>query len=119
MEFLKKSDDEIFKIADPLWIDLVKASNQQDYGSFTKNFSETMLIGAHEVEIGKQWANNKFLSALTEAADPIGCLRRKEHVTIIYKQTSNDGEQFPGDYLGRLVIGLEDEEVKVFGATIF
>ena len=119
MEFLKKSDDEIFKIADPLWIDLVKASNQQDYGSFTKNFSETMLIGAHEVEIGKQWANNKFLSALTEDADPIGCLRRKEHVTIIYKQTSNDGEQFPGDYLGRLVLGLEDEEVKVFGATIF
>ena len=47
------------------------------------------------------------------------CLRRKEHVTIIYKQTSNDGEQFPGDYLGRLVLGLEDEEVKVFGATIF
>jgi|TARA_B100000768_G_scaffold53086_1_gene51565 hypothetical protein len=119
MEFLKKTDDEIFKIADPLWIDLVKASNQQDYGSFTKNFSETMLIGAHEVEIGKQWVNNKFLSALTEAADPIGCLRRNEHITIIYKQTSNDADQFPGDYLGRLVLGLEDEEVKVFGATIF
>ena len=42
MDLLKKKDDEIFKIADPFWVDLVKASNQQDYGSFTKNFSETM-----------------------------------------------------------------------------
>ena len=41
MDLLKKKDDEIFKIADPFWVDLVKASNQQDYGSFTKNFSET------------------------------------------------------------------------------
>ena len=119
MEFLKKTDDAIFKIADPLWVDLVKASNQQDYGSFTKNFSETMLLGAHEVEIGKQWVNNKLLSSLTEAADPIGCLRRKDYITVIYKQTSNDSGEFPGDYLGRLVLGLEDEEVKVFGATIF
>ena len=82
MEFLKKTDDEIFKIADPLWVDLVKASNQQDYGSFTKNFSETMLIGAHEVEIGKQWVNNKFLSALTatfstDAESPTGSINIK------------------------------------------
>ena len=54
MDLLKKTDDEIFQIADPFWVDLVKASNKQDYGGFTKNFSETMLMGAHEVEIGKQ-----------------------------------------------------------------
>jgi hypothetical protein len=78
-----------------------------------------MLLGAHEVEIGKQWVNNKLLSSLTEAADPIGCLRRKDYITVIYKQTSNDSGEFPGDYLGRLVLGLEDEEVKFFGATIF
>ncbi len=116
MEFLKKSDEEIFEIANPFWIDLVKASNKQDYGSFTKNFSETMLMGAHEVEIGKQWANNKLLSTLTEEANPLGCLRRNELITVLYKQTSTE---FSGDYLGRLVVGLEDGEVKVFGATIF
>ena len=116
MEFLKKSDEEIFEIANPFWLDLVKASNQNDYGSFTKNFSETMLIGANEVEIGKQWANNKLLSALTEEANPIGCLRRDQHITVIYKQTSTE---YSGDYLGRLVLGTEHDSVKVFGATIF
>ena len=75
-----------------------------------------MLMGAHEVEIGKQWANNKLLSTLTEEANPLGCLRRNEHITVLYKQTSTE---FPGDYLGRLVLGLEDGKVKVFGATIF
>ena len=116
MEFLEKSDTDIFEIANPLWLDLVKASNKNDYGGFTKNFSETMLMGAHEVEIGKQWANNKLLSTLTEEANPLGCLRRNDHITVLYKQTSTE---FPGDYLGRLVLGLENEEVKVFGATIF
>ena len=116
MNFIEKTDDEIIKIANPIWDDLIKASNNKDYGSFTKDFSETMLIGAHEVEIGKQWANNKLLTSLSERGDCLGCLRRKEFVTVIYKQNSVEVQ---GDYLGRLVLGMEDDQVKVFGATIF
>ena len=116
MDFLKKTDEEIFKIADPFWVDLVKASNQQDYGSFTKNFSETMLMGAHEVEIGKQWASNKLLTNLSDDREALGCLRRDLYVTVLFKQKSNT---MKGDYLGRLVLGEEDGEVKIFGATIF
>ena len=88
MEFLEKSDTDIFEIANPLWLDLVKASNKNDYGGFTKNFSETFLMGANEVEIGKQWANNKLLSTLKEEANPMGCLRRDDHITVIYKLKS-------------------------------
>ena len=29
------------------------------------------------------------------------------------------GDKISGDFLGRLVLGVEDEEIKVFGATIF
>ena len=46
----------------------------------------------------------------------IGCLRRGKYVTIVYKQTSTE---VSGDFLGRLVLGDEGDEVKVFGATIF
>ena len=116
MDLLAKSDEEIFAIAKPFWENLVKASNMKDYGAFTRDFSTQMLFGANEVELGKQWANNKLLSTLTEEANPLGCLRRNDHITVLYKQTSTE---FPGDYLGRLVLGLENEEVKVFGATIF
>lgn len=116
MDLLKKTDEEIIEIANPIWENLVKTSNQKDYGGFTKDFSSQMLYGASEVELGKQWSNNKLLTSLSDKKKVLGCLRRNQHVTVIYKQTSNS---VPGDFLGRLVLGIEDGEVKVFGATIY
>ena len=116
MSLLDKSDEEIIKIADPIWINLVKSSNIKDYGAFTKDFSSQMLYGANEVELGKQWANNELISSLSEDCKALGCLRRGQHVTILYKQTST---KIPGEFLGRLVLGDEGGLVKVFGATIF
>ena len=116
MDFLKKTDDEIIEIANPIWDNLLRTSNQKNYGGFTRDFSSQMLFGANEVELGKQWANNKLLSSLSEKKEVLGCLRRNLHVTVLYKQTS---DAISGEYLGRLVLGVEDEEVKVFGATIY
>ena len=116
MNLLEKSDDEIIKIANPIWLNLVKSSNIKDYGGFTKDFSSQMLYGANEVELGKQWASNKLISSLAEGCKAIGCLRRGLYITILYKQTSTE---IPGDFLGRLVLGDEGDEIKVFGATIF
>ena len=116
MNLLEKSDQEIIDIANPIWDNLVRSSNIKDYGGFTKNFSSQMLFGANEVELGKQWANNKLLTDLSEKKEVFGCLRRDLYVTVLFKQTSNT---VPGEFLGRLVLGVEDDEVKVFGATIF
>ena len=116
MNLLEKSDEEIIEIANPIWDNLVKASNIKDYGGFTKDFSSQMLFGANEVELGKQWANNKLLVSLSDKKEVFGCLRRNLHVTVLYKQISNT---VPGEFLGRLVLGVEDDEVKVFGATIY
>jgi hypothetical protein len=116
MSLLKKSDEEIIKIADPIWANLVKSSNIKDYGGFTKDLSSQMMYGANEVELGKQWASNKLISSLAEGCKAIGCLRRGLYITVLYRQTSTE---IPGDFLGRLVLGEEGDEVKVFGATIF
>ena len=116
MDLLNKTDEEIIQIANPSWNNLIKASNQKDYGGFTRDFSSQMLFGANEVELGKQWANNKILTSLSDKKEVLGCLRRNLHVTVLYKQTSNT---VAGDFLGRLVLGVEDDQVKVFGATIY
>jgi len=116
MKLLEKTDEEILEIANPIWDDLVKYSNNKDYSGFTKHFSEQMLYGANEIEIGKQWANNKLLTSLSTQREFLGCLRRNNFVTVLFKQTS---DTVPGDFLGRLVLGIEDDKVKVFGATIF
>ncbi len=116
MNLIDKSDDEIIEIANPIWENLVRSSNNKDYGSFTKDFSSQMLYGANEVELGKQWANNKLLTSLSEKQEFLGCIRRDKFITVLYKQKSNT---VSGEFLGRLVLGLEGDMVKVFGATIY
>ena len=116
MKLFDKSDKEILEIAQPIWDNLVKSSNIKDYGTFTKDFSSQMLFGANEVELGKQWANNKLLTSLSEKQEFLGTIRRAQYITVLYKQTSNTQ---PGEFLGRLVLGIEDDLVKIFGATIY
>ena len=116
MDLLAKSDEEIYVIAKPFWENLVKASSMKDYGGFTRDFSTQMLFGANEVELGKQWANNKLLTSLSEKQEVLGCIRRDKFITVLYKQKSN---VLPGEFLGRLVLGMEGDMVKVFGATIY
>ena len=116
MNLLSKSDEEIFEIAKPFWENLIRSSNLKDYGGFTRDFSTQMLFGANEVELGKQWANNKLIINLTETYEPFGTLKRGDHVTILIKQRNTE---IQGEFLGRLVLGLENDEVKIFGATIY
>ena len=116
MKLLDKNDKDIIEIAKPIWNNLVKCSNIKDYGGFTKDFSSQMLYGANEVELGKQWANNKLLTSLSETQEFLGTIRRNQFITVIYKQTS---QTMPGEFLGRLVLGVEDNLIKVFGATIY
>ena len=115
MDLLSKSDEEIFKIGKPFWENLVRASNMKDYGGFTKDFSTQMLFGANEGELGKQWANNKIITNLEETYKPFGTLRRGDHITVLIKQTN---KEIPGEFLGRLVLGVEDDEIKIFGASM-
>ena len=116
MNLLEKTNEEILEIADPLMDELVISSNKRDYLGFIKHFSKEMLMGANEIEIGKQWSKNKLLSSLSVEREFLGCLRRNEYISVLYKQTS---DEVPGEFLGRLVLGIEDGEVKIFGATIF
>ena len=116
MKHLEKTDEEILKIANPIWDNLIKCSNNKDYSGFTRDFSAQMLYGANEVELGKQWSNNKLLTSLSNQKDFLGCLRRNNFVSVIFKQKS---DTVSGDFLGRLVLGVEDDKIKVFGATIF
>ena len=116
MNLVNKTDNEILEIANPLWDDLVKHSNNKNYQGFTKDFSARMLMGANEIEIGKQWANNEVITNLSNERQFLGCIRRDDFITVLYKQTST---KIQGEFLGRLVLGVEDNQVKIFGATIF
>jgi hypothetical protein len=116
MNITEKTDEEIVAMATPLWRDLVRSSNEGKYGEFAKNFSGSLALAMNEVAANHQFANSELARNLSEEVDPLGVIRRGEHVTVLYRQRST---KKPGEWLGRLVLGYEDKKVRIFGATIF
>jgi hypothetical protein len=112
----EKTDDEILAMAKPLWRDLVKYSNEGKYGEFARNFSSSLARAIDQVVAGHQFANSELARNLSDEVDPLGIIRRGEHVTVLYRQRST---KKPGEWLGRLVLGYEDGKVRIFGASIF
>jgi hypothetical protein len=116
MNIIDKTDDEILAIANPLWRDLIKNSNEGKYGEFARNFSTTLALAMDQVVSGHQFANSELARNLSEDLDALGIIRRGEHVTVLYRQRSTKKH---GEWLGRLVLGYENGQVRIFGASIF
>ena len=116
VNIIDKADEEIRAIAEPLWRDLLKHSNEGEYGEFVKNFSSSMARAMDQVTVGHQFANSELARNLSDEFDYLGIIRRGEHVTVLYRQRST---KKPGEWLGRLVLGYENEKIRIFGASIF
>ena len=116
MNIIDNTDDEILAVAHPMWKDLVKHSNEGSYGEFVKNFASSLALAANQVEVGHQFAKSELARSLSDDADYLGIIRRGEHVTVLYRQRSTKKE---GEWLGRLVLGYEQGEIKIFAASIF
>jgi hypothetical protein len=116
VNIIDKTEEEIKAIADLLWRDLVKNSNEGKYGEFVRNFSSAFALAMDQVQVGHQFANSELARNLSEDADYLGIIRRGEHVTVLYRQRST---KKPGEWLGRLVLGYENGQVKIFAASIF
>ena len=81
MNITENSDEEILAIAHPLWRDLVKHSNDGNYGDFVKQFSDSLRLALNEVEVGRQFTSSELTRNLSEDFDYLGIIRRGEHVT--------------------------------------
>jgi hypothetical protein len=97
MNIIDKTDEELQEIAFALWDDL-------------------LLLGLNEVEVGKQFVKSELTRNLSPEYDFLGFIRRGEHVTCLFRVRSTKKE---GEWLGRMVIGYERGEVKIFAAAIF
>ncbi len=116
MNIIEHSDEEITEFAHPMWSDLIKSSNEGDYGKFTRKFSYNLVFGLNEVEVGNQFVKSELTRSLSEDWDFLGIIRRGEHVTVLYRVRSTKRQ---GEWLGRMVLGYEEGEVRIFGASIF
>ncbi|MGF1615422.1 MAG: hypothetical protein ACFCVA_16360 [Gammaproteobacteria bacterium] len=113
---LDHTDEEITEVAHSLWDDLIKYSNEGKYGLFIKHFSRDLLHGLNEIEVGKQFARSELTRNLSSDYDFLGLIRRGQHVTCLYRVRSTKKE---GEWLGRMVLGYERGQIKIFAASIF
>lgn len=116
MNILEKTDEELFEIAGPWWANLIKYSNNKNYLMFIEHFSKSLRPSANEMELGKQFARSELAQNLSPEFDVIGTIRRGEHVTVLFKQRH---KKLEGEWLGRMVLGYEDSEIKIFSVSIF
>ena len=116
MNILDKTDDEIIEIAGPWWANLVKYSNNKNYLMFIEHFAKVLRPSANEMELGKQFARSDLAQNLSPEFDILGTIRRGEHVTVLFKQRHKKQD---GEWLGRMVLGYEEDEIKIFSVSIF
>lgn len=116
MNIIELSDEEITAVAHPMWSELIEYSNKGQYGKFARKFAYNLLFGLNEVEMGKQFAKSDLARNLSDKWDYLGIIRRGQHVTVLYRVRSTVKE---GEWLGRLVLGYENDEIKIFSASIF
>ena len=116
MNIIEKTDEELYSIAGPWWENLIKYSNNKNYLMFIEHFSRTLRAGANEMELGKQFAKSELAQNLAPEFDILGTIRRGEHVTVLIRQKHKKQE---GEWLGRIVLGYEDDAVKIFSVSLF
>jgi len=116
VNIVERTDTEIRQVAEPLWRELISNSNEGKYGEFVKHFARSFALAMNQVAVNHQFANSELARSLSDDFDYLGIIRRGEHVTVLYRQRSTKKR---GEWLGRLVLGYEDGEVKIFAASIF
>ncbi|MBT4872912.1 MAG: hypothetical protein HON39_09770 [Marinovum sp.] len=116
MNIINEKDDEISAKANSMWREMIMHSNDGNYSEFIKHFSPSLTLGLNEVEVGRQFSTSELTRSLSDDFDELGIIRRGEHVTVLFRQRSSKRE---GEWLGRLVLGYDEGEIRVFGASIF
>jgi len=116
LDFSKKLDEEILKIAEPIMDNLIEGSNEFDYKKFSKDFSRLMMEAVPEEEFRSQLDKlNSTTGKIENKREFIGCVRRDTGVTILW---AGYFEKIQGEVLSQLSLDEEGNEVKVFGVLV-
>jgi len=116
MNINDKTDEEIQDVALPIWEAQLKYSREGDYKSFSANIAAEMLATVNPELAAKQFSEDKLTRSLSPDYEFLGLLRRGEQVTCLFRTFSTEKE---GEWLGRMVLGYDNGEIKIFASSIF
>lgn len=109
------SNEQVYQLAVPLWETMKKGSNTVDYEKFSTFFSHSFKQLVDRERFERQCKEFPLLTSLGEAT-PVACIRRKEGVTIIFRQLSTILE---GEFIGQLTLAGTAEKNEVIAAQVY
>lgn len=115
MQLDKLTQNTAAELAQPIWDNIILASNERNYQAFSKDFSTEMLEHATPENILDQWDNLPILTSLNSEPEFMGFLKNRGGVRVLWKQKSSATND---ELLGLLDLIIEGEQVKVNGAQI-
>lgn len=109
------SDEQIYELAAPIWNKMNKGSNSVDYETFSSSFSVSLKERVNKERFENQCKEFPLLTSLG-AATPVACIRRKEGVTVIFRQLST---RLEGEFIGQLTLSGAKEKSEVINAQVY
>ena len=115
MSITRHTNSEISEVAHPIWLNLIKGSNQIDYSVFSKDFSPELKKRITEERFASQCKQFPILTSLSEDFEFIDCIRRKDAITVLWRLGSTKLE---GEFLGALTLNETSPGVQVIEASV-
>lgn len=110
MNLAMKSDEEILKIAGSIRQDVIDGSNNNSWEQHSRHMPERIRDDQEiRKDVERQWREIDYLSALSPQAEFMGILRKKNSVTVCWKQTSTLSDD---EYLLKIRLEEIDSEIK-------
>ena len=114
MGITRHTNAEINEMARPIWLNLIKGSNQIEYLVFSKDFSLELKERITKKRFVSQCKEFPLLTSLSEYFEFIDCVRRKEAITVLWRLSSTKLE---GEFLGALTLEKTNTGVSVIGVS--
>ena len=115
MDLARLSDEEIYVLASHIWQNMTKGSNSIDYEIFSRSFHVSLKEKLTKERFKEQCKEFPLLTCLGTAT-PVACIRRKEGVTVIFRQFSTSLE---GEFVGQLTLSGTKEKHEVINAQVY
>ena len=115
MNLVDLVDAQAFELAAPVWEKMKCGSNAVDYELFSSAFSSELKALVSKQRFQDQCKEFPLLTSLGES-EPIACIRRKEGITVIFRQLSKELE---GEFIGQLTLAGTEQVFQVINAQVY
>lgn len=116
MELLKKTDDVILQILNPIMDNLMDASTEIDYEKFIIDFSKRMKSLTSEKSLNDICKDYQCKKGFFTHREFVSLFKREDSIAVIWKQNFS---KVKGDFVAEAVFIEEDGKIVIDHAFVF